>query len=288
LYRRTGPRIHCGRITEPTARAKRKNRDLGGRACDVGREAFVQTKNRGDVIGPPGVLRENRLETKIERKSETRRTACLRAKIERERQTTSAPLLHEKCHRSNTGGAVSSPRERERNSSRGRLSEPQTKPEMARKIKTRRHAARGKATEERQRGGGKFLRRRTPDEVSAVPWRGFPNTRPEAGRDEENQTKKPATQRALRDESSFGAPAVENRDARSTRSTAPTTRGGARRVFSDRWRRTLWAKPTSGKRTETQIQATRAAAHEEKTRERRKAARASAAALLKKQKSMEP
>jgi hypothetical protein len=71
-----------------------------------------------------------------------------------------------KYHTSNTGGAVSSPRERERNSSRGRLSEPQTKTEMARKIKTRRHAARGKASEERQRGGRKSLRRRTRDKVS--------------------------------------------------------------------------------------------------------------------------
>jgi hypothetical protein len=243
-------------------------------------------KNRGDVIGPPGVLRENRLETKIERKSETRRTACLRAKIERETDNVGTAASREMSQIKHRWRDEFS--ERERNSSRGRLSEPQTKPEMARKIKTWRHAARGKATEERQRGGGKFLRRRTQDEVSAVPWRGFPNTRPEAGRDEENQTKKPATQRALRDESSFGAPAAENRDARSARSTAPMTRGGARRVFSDRRRRTLWAKPTSGKRTETQIQATRAAAHEEKTRERRKAARASAAALLKKQKSMEP
>jgi hypothetical protein len=57
---------------------------------------------------------------------------------------------------------VSSPRERER----GRLSEPQTKTEMARKIKTRRHAAREKTSEERQRGGRKSLRRRTRDKVS--------------------------------------------------------------------------------------------------------------------------
>jgi hypothetical protein len=193
-----------------------------------------------------------------------------------------------KYHRSNTGGAVSSPRERERNSSRGMLSEPQTKPEMARKIKTRRHAARGKATEERQREGGKFLRQRTRDEVSAVPWRGSPNTKPEAGRDEETQTKKPATQRTLRDGPSFGAPAAEKQVTRFARSTAPTTRGGARRVFSDRRRRTRCAKSISGKKTETQIQATRVAAHKEKTSGRRKAAKASAAARVKKQKTMEP
>jgi hypothetical protein len=114
LYRRTGPRIHCGRITEPTARAKRKNRDLGGRACDVGREAFVQTKNRGDVIGPPGVLRENRLETKIERKSETRRTACHRAKIEREEDNVGTAASREMSQIKHWWRGEFSKREREK------------------------------------------------------------------------------------------------------------------------------------------------------------------------------
>jgi hypothetical protein len=62
----------------------------------------------------------------------------------------------------------------------------------------------------------------------------LPNTRPGAGRDEENQKKKSVTQRTHGDEPSFGAPAAERQVSRFARSTAPTTRGGARRVFSDR------------------------------------------------------
>jgi hypothetical protein len=103
-----------------------------------------------------------------------------------------------------------------------------------------------------------------------------PNTRTET-RQRGNEA--PATQRPLRDKPSHGAPAAENRDTRFTRSTAPKTRGGARRAFCDRRRGTLWAKSISGKKTETQIQATRAAAHEEKPSERKIAAKDSALAV---------
>jgi hypothetical protein len=88
----------------------------------------------------------------------------------------------------------------------------------------------GSAEEENLYGGEHETRCHA--DCRAMAW--LPNMRPEAGRDEENQMKKSATQRTLRDEPSFGAPAAEKQVTRFARSTAPTTRGGARRVFSDR------------------------------------------------------
>jgi hypothetical protein len=104
-----------------------------------------------------------------------------------------------------------------------------------------------------------------------------------------NRDEAPATQRPLRDNPSHGAPAAENRDTRNARFTAPKTRGGARRAVCDQRHGTLWPKSISGKKTETQIQATRAAAHEEKSNEREIAAKdlalAVAARLLRREAS---
>jgi hypothetical protein len=46
----------------------RESRERKRQCCDVGKKELSRSENRGDVIGPPGVLHENR--TKTERKRE--------------------------------------------------------------------------------------------------------------------------------------------------------------------------------------------------------------------------
>jgi hypothetical protein len=163
-------------------RCKSENRSCGGVNFE-GEKTIVlrcrknllsRSKTRGDATGPPGVLRDNRLQTKTERNH-----SLAARKSKEEQAALEVTTLHGK-HRPKTSGGVCSSRERERvcartKSSRGKLSELITKTEMAQRFKTRLHAARGKASEEsaaRRKKISTVENTRRGVTPTVVPWHG--------------------------------------------------------------------------------------------------------------------
>jgi hypothetical protein len=226
-------------------------------------------KNRGDVIGPPGLLRENRLETKIERNLKLVARRAFGRKS-REEQTTSAPPLHKKISQiKHRWRGEFSEREREKLLPRHAVGAPDetrdgtknqdTASRCARKSNGR-TTARGRkisTAENPRRGVCRALARFPEHETGGGPGR--------RNSDEETSDAADSPRRTLVRRACGGKTSHTLREIHCIDDT------GRREACVLRpARRTLWAKSTSGKRTETQIQATRAAAHEEKNKRAKK------------------